>query len=288
MKKNFLFGKKWFFEDFLPDSPQTSTWGFLIEKEVYSGKSKFQRIEVFDTKEFGRVLVLDGIVQLSTRHEFIYHEMLVHPAMLYHSKAKRVLIIGGGDGGTLREVAKYPVKEIFQVDIDKKVIEVSKKYLPSLSKGAFDDKRLRFFNEDALEFIKRYNNFFDVIINDLTDPTPVARFCWNVRFYRLVSRALKEDGVAGFQSGSLKEKFPQKARKDLAKVFPFFVVHRAFVDCFPFDEYTFSFGSKTVGFDEVAAGEIKKRYKKFNLKTNYYSSEIHFNSTVFPKKYPPF
>ena len=156
MKKKFLFKKDWFFEDFkLPTEPPVFTWCTAIKRKIYSGKSQFQKIDVFDTEEFGRILALDGLVQLSTKHEFVYHEMFVHPAMLYHQKPERILIIGGGDGGALREVFKYPVKEVFLVDIDKKVIDVSRKYLPSVSKGAFNDKRLKIFNKDAISFVKK-------------------------------------------------------------------------------------------------------------------------------------
>ena len=303
MKKDFL-GENWFFEDFLPGEFQTSTWGFQIEKEIYSGKSKFQKIEIFKSKEFGRVLALDGLVQLSTKHEFVYHEMLVHPAFLYHSNTraiakggdegklqrrqtsstpKRILIIGGGDGGVLREVAKHSVKEIFLVDMDKKVIEVSKKYLPSVSRGAFNDKRLKIFNEDAIKFIKRYKNFFDAIIYDLTDPAGPSMALWTTKFYRDLSKALKENGVASFQTAYLKEKFAKKVRKNIKKVFPFFKVHKAFVGCFPFDEHTFSIGSKKIDFDKVNFETISKRFEKLNLKTKYYSPEIHFASEVFPR-----
>ena len=283
MKKKFLFGKNWFFEDFIPGEPQTSTWGFVIEKEIYSGKSKFQKIEVFETKEFGRVLALDGLVQLSTKDEFVYHEMLVHPAFLYQSNPKTVLIIGGGDGGVLREVVKYPVKEIFLVDIDREVIEISKKYLPSLSKGAFEDKRLKIFNEDALNFVKKSKNYFDIIIDDLTDPTGPSRALWTTKFYKNISRALKETGVAAFQTAYLKERFAKTARKKIRKVFPFLKVHKAFVDCFPFDEHTFSIGSKKINLDKISFNEINKKYKKLNLKTKYYSPEIHFASGILPK-----
>jgi spermidine synthase len=279
MKKNFL-GKKWFFEDFLPGEPKTSTWGFKIEKEIFSGESKFQKIEIFQNKEFGKILALDGMVQLSTKDEFVYHEMLVHPAILSHQNPKRVLIIGGGDGGALREVSKHPVKEIYLVDIDKKVIEVSKKYLPEVSKGAFKDKRLKIFIEDALKFIKGYKNYFDIIIEDLTDPTLITKFCWNIKFYKDIQSALKKDGVAGFQSGYLKEPFAKKARRDLAKVFPFFVIHKAFVGCFPMDEHTFSFGSKKINFNKISFKDIEKKFKKLKLKTKYYSPKIHFYSKI--------
>ncbi|MDI6591749.1 MAG: polyamine aminopropyltransferase [Patescibacteria group bacterium] len=285
MRKKFLFGKIWFFEEFkLPTELPTSTWGVQIEKDIYSGKSQYQKIEIFETKEFGRILVLDGLVQLSTKDEYIYHEMLVHPAFLYHQNPKKVLIIGGGDGGVLREVVKYKdVKEIFLVDIDEKVIEVSKKYLPSVSKGAFDDRRLKIFNEDGRKFIKNYNNFFDIIICDSTDPSGPSIPLFQVRFYKDVLRALKEKGIAAFQTAYFKEKFAKKARERIRKVFPFFKVHKAFVGCFPFDEHTFSFGSKKVDFEKFSFKKIKEKYQKLNLKTKYYSPQIHFASAVFPK-----
>jgi len=283
VKKKFISGKNWFFEDFLPAEPKTSSWGFLIKKEIYSGKSKYQKIEIFETKEFGRVLSLDGLIQLSTKDEFVYHEMLAQPALFYHQNPKIVLIIGGGDGGALREVVKHSIKEIYLVDIDEKVIEVSKKYLPSVSKGAFKDRRVKIFNEDAFKFIKRYNNFFDVIIEDLTDPAGISEWCWNVRFYRTILKALRKNGIAGFQTGFVKEPFAKKARKDLAKVFPFFKIHKAFVGCFPFDEHTFAFGSKKINFNKISFKKLKEKYKKLKLKTRYYSPEIHFASQILPK-----
>jgi len=284
MKKRFLFKKNWFFEDFkIPTEPPTSTWGVVIDKEIYSGKSKYQKIEVFDAKEFGRILVLDGLVQLSTKHEFVYHEMLVQPAMLYHPNPRKVLIIGGGDGGVLREVVKHPAKEIFLVDIDKKVIEISKKYLPSVSKGAFNDRRLKIFIEDGLKFIKRYKDFFDIIICDSTDPYGPSIPLFQVGFYKDVLRALKEKGIFAAQTAYLKERFAKKARKRIRKVFPFFKVHKAFVGCFPFDEHTFSFGSKKIDFDKVSFSEINKKFQKLNLETKYYSPKIHFASAILPK-----
>ena len=209
--------------------------------------------------------------------------MLVHPAMFYHKNLEKILIIGGGDGGVLREVVKYPVKEIFLVDIDREVIEISKKYLPSLSRGAFEDKRLKIFNEDALNFVKKYKNYFDIIIDDLTDPTGPSRALWTTKFYKNISRALKETGVAAFQTAYLKERFAKTARKKIRKVFPFLKVHKAFVGCFPFDEHTFSIGSKKINLDKISFNEINKKYKKLNLKTKYYSPEIHFASGILPK-----
>ncbi len=284
MRKKFLFGKNWFFEDFLPSESPTFTWGVIPEKEIYSGKSKFQKFFIFDTKEFGRVFTLDGLVQLSTKHEFVYHEMIVHPSMFYHKNPKNILIIGGGDGGVLRELVKYPsVEEIFLVDIDGKVTDVSKKYLPTVSDGAFQDKRLKILHKDALKFVKSYKNYFDVIIDDLTDPTGPSLALWRIKFYKDILNALKKDGIASFQTAYLRERFAKKTRKNLKRVFPFFIVHKAFVGCFPFDEHTFSLGSKSVDFEKITFREIKEKFKKLNLKTRYYSPEIHFASAIFPR-----
>ena len=283
MKKKFSFGKNWFFEDFKTDEPKTSSWGVVIEKEIYSGKSKFQKIEVFGTREFGRILALDGMVQLSTKYEFIYHEMLVHPALIYHPNPKNILIIGGGDGGTLREAVKHPVEKICLVDLDEKVIEISKKYLPSVSKEAFSDRRLKIFIEDGSRFIKKYKNYFDIIIVDCTDYFGPAKKFLEIGFLKDVLRTLKEDGIFAAQTAYFQERFAKKVRKNIKKVFPFFKLHKAFVGCFPFDEHTFSFGSKKIDFDKFDFNKINNKYKKLNLKTKYYSPEIHFTSQILPK-----
>ncbi len=200
------------------------------------------------------------------------------------STSKNILILGGGDGGVLREAVKYPVKEIFLVDMDKKVIDISKKYLSSVSGGAFQDKRLKIFNENALRFVKNYKNYFDIIINDLTDPNGHSLALWQARFYKDILGALKENGVAAFQTALLKEKFAKRTRKKLKQIFPFLKIHKAFVGCFPFNEHTFSFGSKKIDFDKISFKKIKERYKKFNLQAlGYYSPEIHFSSAALPK-----
>jgi len=289
MKKRFLFGKNWFFEDFLPSESPTFTWGVIQEKTVYSGKSKYQKFEIFDTKEFGRIFTLDGLTQLSTKHEFIYHEMLVQPAMFYYwvnnkKSPEKVLIIGGGDGGVLREVVKHKVKEIFLVDIDKKVIDVSKKYLPSVSNGSFSDKRLKIKNEDAINFVRRYKNYFDIIIDDLTDPTGPSLALWQTGFYKDILHALSKNGIVSFQTAYLRERFAKRTREKLKKVFPYFKIHKAFVGCFPFDEHTFSLGSKSVDFNKITFKEIKEKFRRLKIKTRYYNPEIHFASAIFPKE----
>lgn len=284
MKSIFLFGKKWIFEGYLPGSPQISLEGFVVRKTLYKKKSKYQTIEVFDTEGFGRMFFLDGLVQLSTKYEAVYHEMLVHPAMLSHPNPQTVLIIGGGDGGALREVLKHPIKEVFLVEIDKEVIEVSKKYLPSVSSGAFDDSRVTIIIVDGKDFIKQYQNYFDCIILDSNDPDGVmAQGLFGKSFFQKVKKALKPDGIFALQAGYLLDKFGKSARKNLAKVFSFIQVHRAFVRHFFEDEHAFAIGTSRKGFMKISKHMIERAYKKRGLHTLYYSPDMHFASTVLPK-----
>lgn len=275
-----IFGRPWFFEDFIPGEPQTSLWGFLVEKEIYAAKTPFQEIKVFQNSEFGRLLLLDNMIQLSTRHEYVYHEMLVQPAMISHDNPQKVLIIGGGDGGVAREVLKHPVKKVFLVDIDPAVTSVSQKYLPTVSAGAFQDKRLKVFNQDARGFVKKYRNYFDVIVYDLTDPGGPSLALWQPRFFYDIRKSLKPKGIAAFQTGYLMEKFGRKARRNLQKVFPFFAVHRAFVGCFPFDEHSFSFASPKTNLARVRPTLVEKRFRERKIATRYYSPSVHFSSRV--------
>jgi spermidine synthase len=284
MRRTYFKGKHWFFEDAEKlEEPETPAWGLLPEKEIYSGKSAYQSIEIFESEGYGKILALDGMVQLSTRHEFVYHEMLVHPAALSHNDPKRVLIIGGGDGGSLREIAKYPVEQILLVDIDNDVIEVSKKYLPSVSQGAFDDPRVTIINDDALSVINRYPNTFDLIVSDVTDAYGPSQTLWSRSFYRLVLEALQDNGIASFQSGYFKEQFARNGRKDIRKTFPFSVTFRAYVGCYPHDECAFLAASKRTDIARMTYEQISKKFDELKIKTEYYSPDIHFSAAVIPK-----
>ena len=254
-----------------------------VDKKLYSGKSPFQKIEVYKSISFGNVLVLDGIFQTSEKDEFVYHEMLCHLPIFYHQNTKKVLIIGGGDGGSLEEVLKHPVEKVWMVEVDKKVIEISKKYLPLISKGAFNDKKTEVIIDDGLRFVKKYRNFFDVIILDLSDPWGPAKKLISVPFYSDVKKALKKNGVVSVQSGSLSCQPDLVALifQRLKKVFRSVKVHRAPVILYGVGDYSFTLASNSDLKPNLA--KIKKRFKKLNLKTNYYSPEIHQTSAVLPK-----
>lgn len=279
-----LFGKEWIFEDFLPGEPKLGLEGFAVKKTLYARRSKYQMIEIIETDGFGRMLFLDNFVQLSTKHEAIYHEMLVHPAMLSHPAPKNVLILGGGDGGALREVLKYPVKEVFLVDIDEEVIRTSKKYLPSVSQSAFKDSRVKVIIADGEEFIAKYEKYFDCIIFDLSDPNnEISSRMFQRRFFEKAKKALKSGGVFSGQTGYLTEEFGKDAHEELHKVFSFVVARHAYVESFREGEHSFSLASKKLKIASIPLSTIRRRFKKVRLKTVYYSPEIHQASAVLPR-----
>lgn len=276
---------KWFFEGPIPGIKNNLIIGFRIKKKIFSGRSQYQKIEVFDTYQFGRILVLDGIVQFSQSDEFIYHEMISHLPLFYHPNPKKVLIIGGGDGGALREVLKYPVEEVCLVDIDKKVIEISQKYLPFVSGRAFQDKRVKIFVEDGLLFIKKYKNYFDIVITDSTDPKGPSLALFSRSFYQDIFNTLKGNGIMINQAGCFVEQFLQikNIYRRLKKIFPFVKIHRITIPDYGLGEFSFIVSSKKINIKKPDFNNIKSRIKKLNFKTKYYSPEIHFASAVLPK-----
>jgi len=177
-----------------------------VKRILYSGRSKYQEIDVVETQDFGLCLILDGKVQSSLVDEFIYHEALVHPAMVTHPCPEKVLVIGGGEGGTVREVLKHnTVKDVVMVDIDDEVIRVSKTFMPQLSAGAFEDKRLKLVIDDGRAYLEKTNEQYDVILIDVTDPLPEgpSYLLYTKQFYELVKERLKPYGLMATQATSV-------------------------------------------------------------------------------------
>lgn len=184
-----------------PTSPINAR--YQVERVLYRGKSKYQKILVFESPFHGRVLALDDIVQLTTREEHFYHEMLVHPVLQAHPNPRNVLIIGGGDGGTMREAVKYPsIENAVQCELDEKVVEVAKEYFPKLAAG-YKDKRARVRFEDGQTFLKQSGQIWDAILLDLTDPIGPAKPLFERPFYKLCARHLAPDGMLAAQTESL-------------------------------------------------------------------------------------
>ncbi|MFT4583774.1 MAG: spermidine synthase [Gammaproteobacteria bacterium] len=177
--------------------------GFTIEQDLYIGSSPYQSIEIVQTKRFGRVLILDGIVQTTELDEFVYHEMLVHVPMFSHSSPRRVLIIGGGDGGALREVLKHDIDQVDMIEIDEKVVSSCVEHMPSLNNAGavYDDPRTNLIIEDAFAYLAREQSRYDVIISDSTDPVGAGEILFSQRFYELCENALNADGIVALQNG---------------------------------------------------------------------------------------
>jgi spermidine synthase len=193
---------KWFLEVLGPHEAHLHG----IKSVLFSKDSPFQHIEVIEFGDYGRALVLDGKVQSTETDEFIYHEALVHPALLIHPNPARVMIVGGGEGATLREALRHrSVERAVMVDIDQEVIEVSRKFLPEFHGGAFDDPRTEIVIEDARRWLETHDEIFDAIIIDLSDPIeegPCYRL-YTREFYRVVTRRLSPNGVIALQSGTV-------------------------------------------------------------------------------------
>jgi spermidine synthase len=202
---------------------------------LYDGRSAFQHVQVVTSPLFGRMLVLDDAVQTTERDEHIYHEMLVHLPMAVHPDPRRVLIIGGGDGGTLEEALKHPVTAVTMVEIDRAVVEVSRTYLPAIAAGAFDDRRTRLLIEDGMAFVRGTGETFDVILVDSTDPKGPGLALFSEEFYRLCRRILTPRGIVAVQSGSLlyQRDLMALVARHLRAVFPTVAPYWAAIPAYP-------------------------------------------------------
>lgn len=278
--------KRWFCESAVPGKRWSKIeHRFLIDKIVFRGRSRYQHILIFDNAIYGRVLVLEGIVQLSESDEYIYHEMITHPAFFSHPAPKNILIIGGGDGGALRECLKHNPESVTHVDIDKKVIELSQKYLPFISRGAFDDKRVTVINEDGKDFIKRYKGYFDIAIIDGEDPVGTSVPLYAYAFYKDLHAALKDNGMAVFQIGSfLDTALLNNTFSKLKSIFTYTTRLRLTMPSYHCGEYCFMAASKKIDLERVDFKDIKARFNKIKNRHTfkYYSAQVHQAALVIP------
>jgi len=242
---------------------------YPVSKILYEGKSEYQEIMIIESPHFGRVLVLDGVAQCDERFEFIYHEFISHVPLFAHPKPEDVLIIGGGDGGALREVLKHrEVKRAVLVDIDRQVIEVSKKFFPTMA-VAFEDPRVIVLNEDGYKYVQDYEQEFDVIIVDSTDPVGFAHVLTTEEFFKYVFRALKEDGIYVGQTESIHyhADIVRRVQKSLRKVFPIVDLYTAVIPGYAGYWWTFSIASKK--------HPVREPSRDVNIQTKLYSADMH-------------
>ena len=273
---------KWFVEGTVPGRRHGNVnHGFRITASICHTKTRFQECLIFDNPVYGRVLVLDGIVQLSTSDEYIYHEMLVHPVMFAHPNPRRVVIIGGGDGGTLREVLRHDPEEVVMIDIDEEFVKIAAEHLPSLSNGAFQDPRVRLLCEDASQALKQYEDLFDVAIIDCNDAIGTSEILFEDDFYATVSRALKTDGLCAVQTGSaLDLDFLDQTRERIQRQLGATADFRMTIPVYHCGEYIFIAAGR--GLDPLGpdVNLLKQRQAQRNISTKYWSPEIHHASQI--------
>lgn len=276
-------------------------WNWLIEKSapgeahmrnitktIFTGKTKFQEVAVIETQLYGKCLILDGQTQSSLADEIAYHEMLVHPAMITHPNPKNVLIIGGGEGATLREVVKYKsVERIVMVDIDEEVVNICREFLPEWHQGAFEDKRVELLHLDARKYIKDSNESFDVIIIDLTEPLKEgpSYLLFTKEFYKIVKDKLTESGVLSLQAGSTHfalSTLHTTINNTLKQVFTDVHSYQTYIPSF--DTMWGFILAGTDNINKLTAAQIDERIQdRMQKQLDYYDGETHLASFYLPK-----
>jgi len=265
----------WFTEN------QTDNFGITmkINKTLHTEQTPFQKLEMVETEEFGNMLLLDGMVMTSQVDEFVYHEMVAHPILNTHPNPKHVLVVGGGDGGVIREILKHKeVEKAVLVEIDGKVIEYSKKFLPEIA-GELENPRVEVKVDDGFMHIIQSKNLYDVIMVDSTEPVGPAAPLFERGFYQGIFEALKEDGIFVAQTDNpwFKADLIQKVSRDVKEIFPITRTYIANIPTYPSGMWTFTLGSKKYDPLEVKESEI------VDLPTKYYSPELHHACFKLPK-----
>lgn len=254
-----------------------------IKEQLYSGKSYYQQIEVFDSYEFGRVLVLDGYIMLTEKDEYIYHEMMVHVPMACNPDIRRVLVIGAGDGGTVRELCRYDsITQIDMVEIDEQVVKVCKEYLPQTA-CRLEDPRVHIYYEDGLKFVRRVEDTYDLIIVDSTDPFGPGEGLFTKEFYGNCFTALRENGILTNQHESTYydsyTSMVSRTHRRMRSVFPVAMVYQAHIPTYPSGHWLFGFASKNIHPVYDFKPEI---WEQLGLETKYYNTQLHTGCFALP------
>ena len=255
----------------------------VVDKQLYSGQSKFQRIDVFSSPEFGRFLTLDGYMMLTEKDEFIYHEMITHVPMAVHPDVKKVLVIGAGDGGVVRELVRYPqIEQIDMVEIDEEVVNVCERYLPQTS-CSLGEGRVAIYYEDGLRFVRDKESEYDLIIVDSTDPFGPGEGLFTKEFYGNCYKALKPDGIMVNQHESpFYEEDSiacQRAHKRIVESFPISRVYQAHIPTYPSGHWLFGFASKKY---HPVKDLDEARWNALGIKTKYYTTNLHKGAFGLP------
>lgn len=259
---------------------------FEVGKVFFENKTEHQHLVIFENAKFGRVMALDGIIQTTEADEFIYHEMLTHVPLLAHGAVKRVLIIGGGDGGMLREVCKHAsVEHITQVEIDGQVVDMCKEFLPNHSAGAYDDPRVNIVIDDGANFVRECKDKFDVIISDSTDPIGPGDVLFTTDFYEDCKNCLAEGGVLVTQNGVAFMQLDE-VKTTQKRMSPFYSdqsFYCAAVPTYIGGVMTFAWATDNAALRKQDVSVIEERFNAANIKCRYYNPAIHVASFALPQ-----
>ncbi len=270
----------WYTEDHV----ETVRFSIKVKEQLVHRVSPFQEIDIFDSQEFGRFFTLDGLMMLTEKDEFIYHEMIVHVPMATNLKIRRVLVIGGGDGGTVRELTRYPhVEHIDMVDIDELVVQTCREFLPTTS-CRLDDPRVHLYFEDGLKFVRRFENAYDLIIVDSTDPFGPGEGLFTKEFYGNCFKALTADGILVNQHENpyYYDTYAQamlRAHRRIYGLFPLCRVYQAHIPTYPSGHWLFGFASKV--HDPVRSLDADA-WNALGIETRYYNTDLHVGSFMIP------
>jgi len=254
-----------------------------VDKHLRSAQSEYQRIDVFESEEFGRILTLDGLMMVTEKDEYIYHEMITHVPMAVNPDISNVLVIGAGDGGTVRELTRYEhIKNIDMVEIDEMVVEICKEYMPSTA-SKLSDPRVNVYYQDGLRFVRGVENEYDLIIVDSTDPFGVGEGLFTREFYGNCYKALKEDGILVNQHESTfytaYANSMKRAHSRIKSTFPISLVYQAHIPTYPSGHWLFGFASKK--YDPRA--DLKADWwNSLGIKTKYYNTILHTGCFAIP------
>jgi spermidine synthase len=269
----------WFTERQLTEEGrETLSLGMRIKSVLHRERSQFQELVVMDSDHYGRVLILDNVIQTTEKDEFVYHEMITHIPMFTHPNPRQVLVIGGGDGGTVREVLKHDsVEKVELCEIDRRVCEVSKQYLPGIG-GKLDDPRVKAIYEDGIQYVQGKSNAYDVIIVDAPDPEGPAVGLFEGAFYASIHAALKPDGLFSAQTESPFHNagLMRKIHRDIHRVFPTVKAYLAFIPTYQSGMWSFALGSKQYD----PEGPVRSGWEK--IETKYYTPSLHHGCFILP------
>ena len=272
--------ERWFSENLHNGFRQS----LLIDKLLFEGRTDFQDALIFENSQFGRVLVLDNIIQTTERDDFCYHEMLVHVPIIAHGSVEHVLIIGGGDGGALREAVKHPNVKITMIELDKKVVEICKKYIHGLSDGAFEDERTEIKFMNGVKFVQETVQKFDIVIVDSTDPIGPGLALFSYDFYKACGNCLTEQGILVTQNGVtfLQEEEIRNSFKQIDKIYRDSTIYITQVPTYSGGFMAFGWGSHSPKARKTQIKKIQQRIKGLKLNTRYYSAKTHIASFKLP------